>query len=253
MDLMLIPPGLEVGSTVLLLAVSTLTSLITAMLGLGGGLVLLAVMAALLPVSVLIPVHGLVQLGSNGGRALLMHRSVSPRLTGWFLPGALLGVGLASLWVVALPESALSLLLALYILYSTWGPALPRTDGDRRAAFGVGLFSSLLSMFVGATGPLVATLFSRRALGRETVVATHAACMTLQHALKIAAFGVLGFSFQPWLGFIALMIGTGFIGTLVGRHLLLRLNDRYFQRLFRALLTLLALHLAISALLTFSA
>jgi hypothetical protein len=38
--------------------------------GIGGGAALLAVMASLVPPAALIPVHGVVQVGSNLGRAL---------------------------------------------------------------------------------------------------------------------------------------------------------------------------------------
>ena len=55
-----------------LLAVSTAGSFITAAFGIGGGAVMLATMALILPAPALIPVHGVVQLGSNVGRLWLM-------------------------------------------------------------------------------------------------------------------------------------------------------------------------------------
>ncbi|MEO1379985.1 MAG: hypothetical protein AAFU69_06480, partial [Pseudomonadota bacterium] len=45
-------------------------------LAMGGGLTLLAVMGMFLPVSVLVPVHGLVQLGSNTGRAVALKNDI---------------------------------------------------------------------------------------------------------------------------------------------------------------------------------
>ena len=41
--------------------------------------------------------------------------------------------------------------------------------------------------------------------------------MTLQHCLKVIAFGLLGFAFGPYLFIIAAMIVSGFIGTLIGK------------------------------------
>lgn len=55
-------------SVTILLVTSFLTSLISGALGIGGGALLLTVLATLLPPAALIPVHGVIQLGSNVGR-----------------------------------------------------------------------------------------------------------------------------------------------------------------------------------------
>jgi uncharacterized membrane protein YfcA len=98
-------------------------------------------------------------------------------------------------------------------------------------------------MFVGATGPLVSSFLSPKKLGRERMVATLAACMTIQHGLKGVAFGVIGFHFQPWIPIIAVIIASGFLGTLLGRRILKGLPEKLFSRLFRVVLTLLAVRL----------
>ena len=54
--------------------------------------------------------------------------------------------------------------------------------------------------------------------------------MTLQHGLKVAIFAMLGFAYGPWLAFIGLMIAAGFLGTLVGRSVLVRLSDKGFKK-----------------------
>ena len=50
---------------ILLIATSFIGSLISAALGIGGGTLMLAVIAQTLPVAAIIPVHGVVQFGSN--------------------------------------------------------------------------------------------------------------------------------------------------------------------------------------------
>jgi uncharacterized membrane protein YfcA len=71
--------------------------------------------------------------------------------------------------------------------------------------------------------------------------------MTVQHGFKVAVFIVLGFAFAPWLALLAAMIAGGFLGTLVGRAVLLRLPERTFAIIFKSVLTLLALRLLWSA------
>ena len=103
---------------------------------------------------------------------------------------------------------------------------------------------ALLTMFVGATGPLLsADLAQLLPNDRKALVATHAAGMTVQHGLKILVFGLAGFAFWPWLPLIALMIASGFLGTIYGTRLLEGCRRTSFRFWFRIGLTLLALDL----------
>ncbi len=52
--------ALSMSTSVVLVVLSFFTSMMTATLGIGGGVLLLAVVAGTMPVSALIPVHGLV-------------------------------------------------------------------------------------------------------------------------------------------------------------------------------------------------
>ncbi|MGA9254757.1 MAG: sulfite exporter TauE/SafE family protein, partial [Roseobacter sp.] len=196
-----------------LAALSFVTSLMTVAFGIGGGAVMLAVMAVLLPATALIPVHGFVQLGSNAGRLSILlahvHRAVLPA----FVVGAIIGVSIGGSMVVQLPAGAIQLGVGAFILWSVFF----RPPAFMRNSAGItGVFSSFLTMFFGGTGPFVATFVKAQGLDRMGHVATHAALMTIQHALKIIVFGFLGFAFAQWIGFVALLIAAGFAGTVVG-------------------------------------
>src|SRR3546814_13558964 len=71
-------------------------------------------------------------------------------------------------------------------------------------------------------------------LARLDHVATHAACMLAQHFIKVIAFGLLGFNYGPYAGLVAAMIASGFLGTLVGKHVLVKMNDAIFHRVLRS-------------------
>ena len=103
--------------------------------------------------------------------------------------------------------------------------------------------TTFLTMFFGATGPCVAAWTKTLGLGREAVVATNGAMMTIQHLLKTLAFGLFGFAFGPWLALIAAMIAAGFLGTMVGRGALRRMGDARFALGLNVILTALALRL----------
>lgn len=237
----LFPPGLAPWAVVALIVLSAGTSFISAAMGLGGGIVLLAVMATLLPASALVPVHGMVQIGSNAGRAMVMARDVRLGVMMPFLLAMAVGAVAGGLIAVRLPEWLLQVALGGFILWSVWGRWQPSAAG--RALMLGGLVSGFLSMFIGATGPFVATLMRALGLGRMQLVATQAATMTLQHVVKVVVFGALGFAFADYLPLVLVMIATGLLGTIVGRKVLYRMGDARFQKVLTAVLTLLALRL----------
>jgi uncharacterized membrane protein YfcA len=95
---------------------------------------------------------------------------------------------------------------------------------------------------------MVAAFWDVGRMGKLGVVATHAACMVVQHAIKVVAFGVLGFAFADWLPMIAAMLVAGQLGTQAGARVLKALPQRAFEISFKLILTGLALRLLWSAL-----
>jgi uncharacterized membrane protein YfcA len=235
-----LPAGLGWTVAGTLVGTSFATSFITAAFGIGGGGVLLAVLASLVPPVALIPVHGLVQLGSNAGRAAIMFRHRDQGVLVPFAAGALVGVALGGSVVVQLPPEILQIGVGLFILWSVL--AAPPAFMRRSAAI-AGAFSSFLTMFFGGTGPFVAAYVKTMGFARLTHVATHALLMTVQHLLKTVAFGFLGFAFSQWLPLIAAMIASGFLGTVAGRQVLSRIDEKRFKLVLNAILIVLALRL----------
>lgn len=220
--------------------VSFAASFITAAFGIGGGAVMLAMLAVLLPPAALIPVHGLVQLGSNGGRMAILARYIKTTVMWPFAIGAGLGIAAGAAIIIDLPADVILIAVGTFILYTVF---LPPPGFLRRSAGIAGGVSSLLSMFVGATGPFIAAYLKAQHFDRTAHVATQAGMMTLQHLLKTFAFGLLGFAFSQWAGFITLLIAAGFAGTVAGRHVLARIDEARFRRILDILLTVIAVKL----------
>lgn len=242
MDSLLNLPGeISPAIAIALCAASFLTSGFTAAFGIGGGVSLMALMGFLLPVGVLIPVHGVVQLGSNTGRALVQRAHVRWPVLWMFLAGAAIGALAGARFVIELDDAVLKVVLGMFILATVWLklPALRRAG---RSTFAVGgVATTFASMFVGATGPLVVILFEKLFADRRQVIATHAAAMVAQHGLKVAAFGVAGFAFADWIPLLAAMILAGFAGTIAGSRLLNAMPEAAFRTGFRLVMSLLAI------------
>jgi uncharacterized membrane protein YfcA len=227
----------------LLIACACVTSLVTATFGVGGGVLLLVIMAQIVPPQVIVPVHGIVQLGSNAGRAALSWRKIDWGVIGSFLPGALGGALVGSFILVALSPASIYLAIAGFTIYLCWGPRLPRLALGPVGTAGAGAVTTFLTLFVGATGPLVGAFLNQMSTDRFRTVATFALAMSIQHLCKAAVFQLAGFDLLPWLGLIAAMIASGAVGTWIGLRLLRRFSDTHFQTVFRVVLTLLALRL----------
>jgi len=247
---LLTPEGLPLWAAALLVVVSCLTSAMTAAFGIGGGLTMVAVMIPLVPIHALVPVHGLVQLGSNGGRALLQVRHARWDILLVFAIGASIGAVIGGMVVVDVPAVALKLGVGLFVLWSVWGRMPAIGEGNPvLLAIGGGI-STLLSMFVGATGPFVMSLYAHAKFTKDELVATFAGSMVMQHCLKVLAFGALGFAFGAWLPLAATMIAAGFLGTVLGTRVLRRLPEHIFRTSLKVLLTLIGIELVVTAVAT---
>lgn len=205
---------------------------------------MLALMGLFLPVAALIPVHGAVQLGSNTGRAWHQRAHIRTEIAIPFVVGSLAGAAAGAFFVIQLPDALLKLILGLFIIVVTWA-SIPGFDRLGRAGITIGsAVTAVITMFVGATGPLLASFFSKILPNdRKALIATHAAGMTVQHLLKIVVFGLAGFAFASWLPLIAAMVGSGYLGTIYGTRLLANLSEDSFRRWFRIGLTILALEM----------
>jgi uncharacterized membrane protein YfcA len=240
-------PGLGGWSALGLIGLSFLTSLITATFSLGGGSLLIAAMALVLPPLVVVPVHGCVQLGSNAGRALVMRAHIQWQFLLWVALGAVVGSVLGGRFASLLPERWFAAAIGVFVLVTAWLPQPKLIAESRAVQFTGGVVVSALGMVVGAAGPLVAA-FVRGIADRRQLVATHAMLNALVHVFKVAVFVTLGFAFAEYLWLILAMVASGFAGTALGSRLLTRVPERVFRLVFRFLLSAVALELVRRAL-----
>ena len=77
--------------------------------------------------------------------------------------------------------------------------------------------------------------------------------MTFQHLFKVILFGVLGFSFGPYIPLLVGLVGFGVCGTIVGKRVLDKLPEKVFRIGLQTILTLLAARLLYAAVTTYLA
>jgi uncharacterized membrane protein YfcA len=234
-------------------AVVFVTAVLSGVLGMAGGIALLGVLLLYLPPLVAIPLHGVIQLVSNGSRVLVQRRHARFDWIAWYaLP--LLPMGLVGLRVAQeLPEAWVEGAIGAVVLAATWLPkrgngAAASARRPRTRFFALGALSGFLNMLLGAIGPLIDPFFLGLGLGRQALVGTKAACQTIGHAAKVLLFGTAGFAFAEHAPLLALGSGCAIAGTWVGSRLLDKLSEASFLWLYRTVLTGLALRLVWKAL-----
>ncbi len=231
-----------------------LTSILSALAGLGGGIILLAVIAQFFAPVTAIPIQGGIQLVSNGSRAAMLrqHISWSAALKSFALviPGSLVGVLVAS----RLPVDATRILVGCFILVTVWRKGLLTWRGrnamTEQSLYAVGAVSGLLNSTVGASGPFTSPFFRAVTASHIAFVATAATSQVAAHIAKLISFVWLDdFDIAEHFPMMAIGAVAVIAGSRVGTQLLGKIEERYLDIIFKSALTILALRLIIRAVL----
>jgi len=229
----LLPDSTPFMTALMILLAVLATAFLSAVFGMAGGLILMGVLAALLPVSAAMVMHGAVQSVSNGWRAVLLRRFILWRALGWYLLGSLAAGAILAGLSFQLPRPWLFIVLGLVPVF-VWIPRrIVSLDGSQPGqAVICGLTVTGLNVIAGVSGPLLDTFFQNSAADRRAIVATKAATQVAAHGVKIAYYIgpalAAGQGGPFWL--IALAIPLSVIGTTLGARVLERISEADFRK-----------------------
>ena len=205
------------------------SSLFTACAGLGGGILLLAMMLQIFPPNVVIPLHGITQFFSNASRALLLRSFIAKDYVIPFTIGSFLGVVIFIPLITIVDQVIGSLILGIFILVATWRPSYLKLRSVHATISGA--ITGGLGLILGAIGPLAMSAHPKENWIKEQIVANHATVMACQHGLKVVAFSVIGINLIEYsYELVGLVLGAA-AGTFVGTKLLTRISDDRFRML----------------------
>ncbi|WP_108063859.1 sulfite exporter TauE/SafE family protein [Poseidonibacter lekithochrous] len=222
------------------------TSTVAGIVGLGGGMMLIAILPSFLPLNALIPVHGLTQMSSNFSRAVFGYKDVQYETIPKFLIGSLAGIALFASIISMISLEYVPLFIGAYILLSLWSKKFNNKIKKYENYYLVGFLQSGLSIVVGATGPLTMTLLLKDYEDKDKVVATGAALMSITHILKVFVFMYFGFVFFDYIGIIIAMIIGAVAGSYAGTKLRDKIDGKKFTMILKVLLSALAVKLIVS-------
>lgn len=216
----------------LILASVFATAVLSGVLGMAGGMILMAILVSVVPVSVAMMLHGAVQAMSNGSRTWFLREFVQWRILPPYIVGAALALG-GFTAVALVPDAGVVLILVGAMPFlARVTPRLSALDMNHWPTAALcGAVVTAAQLLAGASGPLLDMFYLNSTLNRHQVVASKAITQTLGHLLKLVYYGLIigSVGTLPWWIYV-LAMATAVAGTRVGTRLLDRLADDTFRR-----------------------
>jgi uncharacterized protein len=215
-----------------------ITSFLSGIFGMAGGMILMGVLLPILPVPTAMVLHAVSQMTSNGWRATLWARYIDWRIFARYTIGLAAALAVFA-FVRMVPDRALVLIiLGVMPFFAVMIPdrLAPRADRPGGAEF-AGLVGTALQLISGVSGPMLDIFFVRTMMDRRAVVATKASCQVVTHLAKLIYFGGLAGSGGDELSWtiLAIAVVMAVIGTSASRFVLERMTDVQFRRWTRGM------------------
>ena len=238
------PDGLNWLIYFVIIVTSFISSFISSIIGFGGGLLMLGVLALFFHGSAIIPLHAIIQLGSNFSRLVFFKFNVQWSIVIPFSLGCVIGVPIGGLLYLSINEDLIKLLIALFIIFNILNK-VPVLNSNKLLFTGV--ISSFLSTIIGVTGSLISSIVQSYDLDQSKYISSCAFLLFTQHLFKCILFGVLGFAFKPYFLLLLLVIIGGIIGTLLGKLIVFKVPEYYFKLFIKILLLIISLNLIVNS------
>src|SRR5436190_4627087 len=216
-----------------LAVVAVVTSFISGIFGMAGGMLLIGFLLMILPVPVAMVFHGVIQIPANGWRSWLWRHHINWRVVLEFGLGSVFSLVVFSSFAFVPPKWAVLMAIGLTPFIALAVPVRLAPNIERRGqAFLAGAIGGALQLVSGVTGPILDVFYVRTGMTRQMNVSTKAAAQVMGHLTKVTYFGALvanpgGRDWQQWL-VMAFAAAFAIVGTTLSRRFLDRLSDKQF-------------------------
>ena len=229
------------GSLALIGATIVLSSFISGVFGLAGGMVLLGVLLVYFDVATTMVLFSIIQLAGNGWRALHWRRFVRWPIFTWYVAGAVLAFAVMRTIAYVPNKAVVYILLGLMPFSVEVLPASMRPNIEWRGVpFVTGVLTTIIQFMAGVGGLFLDLFFQKSSLDRKTTNATKAITQTFSHMLRAVYFGSLAGIGEVRFSMWAPAVGLALIGAMLAPYVLERMTDHGFRRWTRVIIYTLA-------------
>ena len=232
----------------LLFTAALITSFISGVLSMAGGMILMGIFSFLLAVPAAMMLHGITQTFSNGSRVWWYRHHIRKAVLIPYTLGAFTILGIFSVTAFIPPAGLIFLLIGLFPFLTRMLPKSFNLDIEQpKIAFLSGLVVTLTQMLAGASGPVLDIFYLQSKLTKEEILGTKAVTQTFGHILKLIYYGSLmmsaGNSLNGWL--ITTVIIAALLGNFLGSLIVKRISDVQFKMAGRYIVLIIgAIYLA---------
>src|SRR5438552_8260335 len=218
------------------------TAFLSGLFGMAGGLILIGVLLALMPLPTAMVLHAITQMASNGWRAFLWRGHIRWRPVAVYLIGCALALGAWSITRYVPDKPIALLLLGVTPFMARLLPSnlRPNPESVWQGSF-YGSICMGLMLMTGVSGPLMDSFFLGGKFDRRGIVATKATWQVASHFGKLIYFGVIidqAATLDPVLA--AVVVAASMTGTTLARRILEAMTDTQFRTWAGRLITTVA-------------
>jgi uncharacterized protein len=224
--------GMSILTLTTIALATVVTSFISGILGMAGGMILMGVLIVTLPLPAAMLLHGITQLAANGWRSWMLRGSIDWRIFRGYAAGALASLVAFGLVQVVVSKPVSLIILGIGPFVGLMLPKRLELNVERRGhSTACGAICGGLALLSGVSGPILDLFFIRSKMGRHAVVATKALTQSVTHLMKVVYFGGLLTTGRADIApaIALLMIVLAFIGTSLSRQVLERIDDGAFR------------------------
>ena len=239
---------MPIAIALIILVATFVTSFISGIFGMAGGLILMGILIAVVAVPTAMITHGAIMMVANGWRAYLLKDDIVWPVFWRYMIGAVFGIGVLFAIVWRPDKTAIYLILALIPIIvwipKRWFHLDIRARGQAEFS---GFIVQAMNTLAGVAGPLLDIFFVNTDMTRQQIVATKSITQSVSHIIKVffwtgPILTTTGLTQEPtfppvWLLIIAAPMAMA--GTFVGKGILVRMTDANFQVWVKWLVTII--------------
>jgi uncharacterized membrane protein YfcA len=233
---------MTLASLALIGATIIFSSFVSGVFGMAGGMVLLGVLLVYFDVATGMVLFSLIQLATNGWRALTWRRYVIWPVFYHYVAGAL--IAFAGMRFIAFVPNKMTVYLALglmpfmvEVLPASWRPNIEW----RGVPFVTGVLTTIVQFLAGVGGLFLDIFFQKSKLDRKTTNATKAITQTFSHVLRAIYFGSLAGYGELTVTIWAPAMVLAICGAALAPYVVERMTDHSFRQWTRAIIFAIAI------------
>lgn len=212
-------------------SLALVASVVAAVAGFGGAVIMLPVLTWAFGVRDAIPILTVAQLMGNLSRVWFNRRELDLAVVRRFALGAVPMAVVGGIVFATAPLPVLTSVLGAFLLLTVAYRHTPWGKRVHMRLFGflpLGAVSAFLSAIVGSVGPFMAPFFLSYGLLKGGYIGTEALATVVMHGVKLGVYG--GYALLSMLSIgVGVAIGVVmFLGSGIGKRLLNRVPERVF-------------------------